>query len=100
MAQLQNQNVKTILSSWVLFLVVAYFYSIKPAYEYSWWWVILHGPLIPANWILSFFDPSKLCKAPIHTTTYNILWWISCICGVFTTVMQLISITIALIRKK
>jgi hypothetical protein len=96
----QSQNIRTILFSWVLLLIVALFYTIKPDFEYSWWWVILHGPLIPANWILSFFDASKLCKAPIHTTVYNILWWISCVCTIFTTVMQAITLILSFFRKK
>ena len=85
---------------WAFWLIVAYFYIIKPDYEYSWWWMFLHGPLIPANWVLSFFDPSKLCKAPLHTTVYNILWWISCICAVYTAIMQIIAIIMSFVRKK
>ena len=96
----KSQNVKTILLSWAILLIIALFYSIKPSFEYSWWWVILHGPLIPANWIISFFDPSKLCKAPIHTTVYNIFWWIACVCTTFATVMQLITVVMTLIKKK
>ena len=96
----QSQNIRTILFSWVLLLIIAYLYSIKPDFEYSWWWVILHGPLVPANWILSFFDASKLCKAPLHTTAYNILWWISCVLTIFTTVMQLIAVVMTLLRRK
>ena len=96
----QSQNTKTILISWVFTFIVACFYTIKPDFEYSWWWMFIHGALIPANWVLSFFDASKLCKAPMHTTAYNILWWISCVCTIFTTMMQIIIIIKSLIRKK
>lgn len=96
----QSQSIKTILITWVILLIIAYFYSIKPGYEYSWWWMILHGPLIPANWVLSFFDGSKLCKAPLHTTMYNVFWWIACVCAVITTVLQVLSIITTLMKKK
>lgn len=54
-------------------------FSIDPTKEYSWLGGMFHGGWVVGNWILSFFMDDHLVKAPIHTTSYNIFWWIGCV---------------------
>ena len=97
---MKQQSTKSILITWAELFVIAYFYNIKPDYEYSWWWMILHGLILPENWVLSLFDSAKYCKAPLHTTAYNVFWWIACIGATITTIFQVYTVIASLFRKK
>lgn len=90
-----------IIVSLVCWFVIAYFYNIKPDYEYTWWWAMLwHGPMMVYNWIISLFDADKLCKAPLHTTAYNVWWWLSSIGSVIWFVSQIIILGVSLFFSK
>lgn len=51
-------------------------FAIDPAKEYSWLGGFFHGAWTAGNWILSLFMDDHLIKATIHTSSYNIFWWI------------------------
>lgn len=97
---MKQQSIKNILITWAILFAIAYFYDIKPDYEYSWWWIILHGSIIPENWVISLFDFTKYCKAPLHTTAYNVFWWIACIVSTITIVFQVYTVIASFFRKK
>ena len=57
--------------------LAAWLLSIDPFKMYGWFMGIIHGALAPFNWILSWFCDIWFVKAPLHTTAYNVFWWIS-----------------------
>lgn len=57
------------LAAWIL--------SINPLREYGWFLGSIHGALAPFNWVISWFAEGWYVKAPLHTTAYNVFWWIS-----------------------
>lgn len=82
----------------IVFLI-AWIFDISAAKEYGWIAGIFHGAWVPFNWIMSLFNSDLLVKAPIHTTGYNICWWIGCICSTITFVFTGIILTIIKIRQ-
>ena len=76
-----------------LFLVVTIF-DINPEKEYGWFMGNLHGVWSLHNWILSCFNGDILVKAPLHTSAYNIWWWIGLVLSVYTWIEFLLSIII------
>ena len=88
-----------LIATFIFALIV----SISATSEYGWFMGIVHGYLAPYNWVISWFSDSWLVKAPIHTTAYNVFWWIALIssCGDFIrSIFQLLMQWIALIVKK
>lgn len=63
-------------------LGLAWILSINPAKEYGWFMGLIHGGLLVPNWLIGLFDGSWLTKAPIHTSMYNVDWWITAILNV------------------
>lgn len=57
--------------------LLAWLLSIEPLNEYGWFMGIIHGALAPFNWVISWFNDFWFVKAPLHTTAYNVFWWIS-----------------------
>lgn len=68
-----------VLSVLITSAVLGAIFSIDPAKEYSWFAGLFHGAWVPGNWLLSLFMDDHLVKAPVHTTAYNIFWWIWCV---------------------
>ena len=61
----------------VIMFVMAIFIYPDTNQEYSgFWYGVLHGNLAPANWIISFFDESRLFKAISYNNWYNWFWWL------------------------
>ena len=91
----------TIYFSWIIDFIVAYFYDIKPDYEYTLGLgFFLHGPLVVWNWIISWFDADKLCKAPLHTDAYNFFWWFSAISAIVYFIIQAIALIIGTFLRR
>lgn len=82
----------------IVFLI-AWIFDISAAKEYGWLAGLFHGAWVPYNWIMSLFGSDLLLKAPIHTTGYNIWWWIACISSTITFVFSGIILTIIKIRQ-
>lgn len=68
----------------LLFILFAIFIYPEPNKEYS--GIIygpltgsLHGFLMIPNWIISFYDDTRLIKATSYSWWYNSWWWISAI---------------------
>ena len=91
---MQKQSSWPNIVLWVAAFIVAWFYNFQPDYEYSWYWVFLHGWLIIPNWIYSWFIDAKLCKPELYTTAYNIFWWMSLIGFSISFITSIISIFI------
>ena len=72
--------------------VLAIIFDISPTKEYGWFAGGFHGVWAPAYWIMSWFSDNVLVKAPIHTTAYNIFWWVGVITGVWSWFKMLLSI--------
>ena len=82
-------------------MFLAWLLEINPTKEYGWFMGCVQGALVIPNWIISLFDKGWLCKAPIHTTMYNVFWWIDVIFVVGGYILSLISIFIRLfVRNK
>lgn len=62
-----------------LAFVVAYIFSIEPSKEYGWFAGIWHGIWFIPNYIISLFSDNYYFKAPMHTTAYNVFWYINAI---------------------
>lgn len=68
----------------VPWFVIAYFWcEVKPAEDYSWLYGIWHGSYFIPNWVISFFQDDRLCRAVEYTSSYGIFWWI---CAVLTSI--------------
>lgn len=80
-----------------LYFVLAAIFDINPAKEYGWFAGGFHGGWAPAYWIMSWFSDSLLVKAPLHTTAYNVWWWIGVISAGWLWIKMLLNI-IASIR--
>lgn len=59
---------------------VAYFiaglFPINPSKEYGWFGGGFHGIWAVFNWVRSLFDDTVLLKATLHTSAYNVWWWL------------------------
>ena len=76
-----------------LWFILALIFTIKGNKEYGWFAGLFHGNWAVCNWIISWFKESAMVKAPLHTTAYNIWWWIGFIFGLWhwiKTVLRLI----------
>lgn len=96
---MERHNTSGHVVFWIIAFIIAWFYNFQPGYEYSWWWMFLHGPLIVPNWILSFFIDGKACRPELYTTAYGVLWWISTIGWVVTFISYVISLVAILFNK-
>lgn len=76
------------------------FLRINPEMEYGWLMGAVHGLLLVPNCLISIFDPSWLIKAPLHTSGYNIDWWICGICDVLYWIWAIVGAVIAIARTK
>jgi len=95
-----KQNYGYITIVWIFWFIVAYFYNIKPDYEYGWAWGLLwHGPLTIPSWIISFFDSDKYCMAPLHTSGYSFWWWFMLIGNIYIQTVNLLSLVKQLFSK-
>lgn len=72
--------------------VIAVIFDINPAKEYGWFAGFFHGCWLPINWIMSWFSDSVLIKAPLHTTAYNVWWWINAVFGVWFWIKMILMI--------
>lgn len=77
-----------------LFFLWVTIFDINPEKEYGWFMGSLHGFWSLHNWILSCFNGDILVKAPLHTSAYNIWWWIGLVLSVYTWIEFLLSIII------
>ena len=88
-----KKNYGCIIGVWIIWFAVAYFYNIKPDYEYGWAWALFwQGPLSIPSWIISLFDPSKYCMAPLHTSGYAFWWWVILILNIFVQIGNLLAV--------
>lgn len=76
----------------IVVFVLAVIFDINPSKEYGWFAGGFHGCWLPANWIMSWFGDSVLMKAPIHTTAYNVFWWIGVVLGVWAWIKMILAI--------
>lgn len=74
----------------VCFVVAATICKIKPLEEYGWFQGAMHGLLAIPNWLMSLFSNSVLIKAPIHTSAYNVSWWIGLIIAIINCIVYMI----------
>lgn len=79
---------------------LAWLLSINPAKEYGWFMGLIHGGFLVPNWIISWFDPDWLVKAPLHTTMYNVDWWISVIFSAIFWSLSLLLFFIGMFKRK
>ena len=82
----------------ITLFVVAYLFSIEGGKEYGWFAGFFHGGWVVPNYIFSLFIDNYYVKAPLHTTAYNVFWWITCISGMIYLINILFKI-IKLIRN-
>ena len=78
--------------------LLAWIFDIQATHEYGWFLGWCHGSWFIPNWIMSLFNDAVLTKAPLHTSAYNIFWWIGLILTCWYTFTNIIS-TIISIRK-
>lgn len=70
--------------TWLAFgCLMAWILSINPFKEYGWFMGMIHGSLAPFNWVISWFSDAWFVKAPLHTTAYNVFWWIFLVISFF-----------------
>lgn len=67
-------------------LGLAYWLQIEPEKEYGWFAGCIDGLLLVPNWLISLVKESWYIKAPIHTSMYNMAWWI---CGILNIIYWL-----------
>ncbi len=60
-------------------LGAAYLLRIDPQTDYGCFMGGVHGLLLVPNWLLSIFNHEWMIKAQLHTSAYNIAWWV---CGI------------------
>ena len=75
----------------VVFLSVIIF-DINPSKEYGWFAGGFHGAWLPAYWVMSWFSDSVLLKAPVHTSAYNVFWWMGVLFGCWGWIKTILSI--------
>ncbi len=78
---------------------VALLLRINPQAEYGWLMGSVHGLLLVPNCIISVFDPSWLIKAPLHTSGYNICWWVLGICDILYWIWAIVGAVMAIARS-
>ena len=78
---------------------VALLLRINPETEYNWLMGSVHGLLLVPNCIISVFDPSWLIKAPLHTSGYNVAWWILGISDILYWIWAIVGAVIAIARS-
>ncbi|MBQ9312847.1 MAG: SH3 domain-containing protein [Bacteroidales bacterium] len=76
----------------VFAFIMCFIFPIYPETTYVWWEGMFHGGWLLPNWIISLFSDNWSYKAPLHTSAYNIWWWISAVLGVCTDIRLIISI--------
>ena len=91
---------KLLASMAVLFIAALFIYP-TPGDTYSgFWWSLLtgafHGALLIPNWIISFFDHTRLIKASHYSGWYNFWWWLWAI----GNILNILSNFVPLLKKK
>lgn len=84
---------KQVILKWVVGLIVLGILSIfvypDPSKEYSGFFYgfftgSYHGATIVPNYLISFFDKTRLLKAVNYSGWYNFNWWFWAIANIFT----------------
>ena len=71
--------------------IVAYLLSIEPTKMYGWFSGWYQGFLVIPNYIISLIIDNHYVKAPLHTTAYNVFWWIFLITSLTTYIRLIIN---------
>lgn len=71
--------------------LIAWIFDINPLKEYGWFMGWLHGAWALFNWVMSLFNDAVFVKAPLHTSAYNVFWWIGLVFTVWTEIKLLLS---------
>ena len=70
--------------------IIILLFPIKDCETYGWFSGIWHGWFASCNMIVHLFSPNTLYIASIHTTSYQILWWICFVYSVLLLFSQII----------
>ena len=70
--------------------IIIILFPIKDCETYSWFSGIWHGWFASCNMIVHLISPNTLYIASIHTTSYQILWWICFVYSVLLLFSQII----------
>lgn len=81
-----------LISVIVVSAILGAIFSIDPTKEYGWFGGMFHGAWVIGNWILSLFMDDHLVKAPLHTTAYNVFWWIWCVFVLISCFFNLVAL--------
>lgn len=79
---------------------LAWVLRINPAQEYGWFMGMVHGLLLVPNWFISIFDSTWLVKAPLHTSVYNIDWWVCGILNIIYWIWAVVGAVLSIVRSK
>lgn len=86
----------------IIGMIVAWIFDIDPTKEYGWFAGGFDGAVFVPNYIISLFNSNWLTKAPIHTSAYNVFWWISTVttvAGYGITTIKAITALFSALRK-
>lgn len=70
--------------------IIVLLFPIEDCETYGWFSGIWHGWFASCNMIVHLFSPNTLYIASIHTTSYQILWWICLVYSVLLLFSQII----------
>ena len=57
--------------------ILYYLIPIDPTKTYGWFGGMWQGGCAWINYLISLLVDNHYAKAPLHTTAYNVFWWIS-----------------------
>jgi hypothetical protein len=73
------------------FLIAYFLVHIKMNEYYGGiFWGSWHGVFAPYNWILQWFDSSRIIKATTYNSWYNFTWW----CGIISSIAASVGVII------
>lgn len=78
--------------------LLAWIFDINPLKEYGWLMGCFHGAWLIPNWIMSLFNDAVLTKALLHTSAYNVFYWIFLVINVWVWI-RMIFTTLAAVLK-
>lgn len=82
----------------VLLFLLCWLFNIEGNKEYGWFAGFWHGLWVPYNWIRSCIFNDIYIKAPLHTSAYNVIWWIFCCLSVLASINSFFSFIKNLLR--
>ncbi|MFI3319117.1 MAG: hypothetical protein SNH88_08030 [Rikenellaceae bacterium] len=68
--------------------------DVEPGKVYEWGRGMNMGFWFPVNYVVSFFKDGVVVKDALHTSGYNIWWWICCIWASAYVIIKIFSVLI------